>query len=102
MPASPPISRQPFSRPRLAAALTSGALLAAAASPVQAADMAGERAAMRTHVRPVTVTRVATVTDCQPRPTIVAPGRPGMGQPGTYLAIWDWRVPRVCQVNPYR
>jgi opacity protein-like surface antigen len=68
-------------------------LLAGAA---QAADLdyaPGARVA-----RPVMVTRVATATTCPPLPAIVARGRRGMGEPGSYYAKWDWRFFPTCNV----
>ncbi len=63
----------------------------AAPSGARAADYDG-----RLHpIRPLIVTRVVFL-DCQPRPTIVAPGRRGMGEPGTFYARWDWLVPEAC------
>ncbi|MBX9739266.1 MAG: hypothetical protein K2X62_04305 [Beijerinckiaceae bacterium] len=58
----------------------------------QAADFEGRAAS-----RPLTVTRVTTVVDCSLRPIIVAPGRRGMGEPGTYFARWEYGVPAGCE-----
>lgn len=63
------------------------------AGSAQAADLHYERGH---HVHALTVTHV-TVVDCTPIPTIVAPGRRGMGEPGTFYARWDYRVPRYCR-----
>jgi hypothetical protein len=63
------------------------------AGSAQAADLHYGRGH---HVDALTVTRVAVV-DCTPIPTIVAPGRRGMGEPGTFYARWDYRVPRYCR-----
>lgn len=78
----------------LAAALPLMAL-----GPAQAADMGAP--ASQTSVRQLTVTRTAMVVDCSVRPLIVAPGRRGMGEPGTFYARWDYGVPAGC-VGPRR
>jgi hypothetical protein len=51
----------------------------------RAADMAY---APRHAVRTVTVQRVAAT--CPPLPVAVARGRRGMGEPGTFLAFWNF------------
>jgi hypothetical protein len=76
----------------LKACLTMLALLAAGSA--QAADLDYGRTH---HARSLTVTPVAMVVDCTPIPTIVAPGRRGMGEPGTFYARWDYRLPPGCR-----
>jgi len=66
-----------------------------AAGVAGAADLEVVRA--RPALRPVTVTRVAATT-CPPLPAMVARGRRGMGEPGTFYAYWDWRFFRTCDV----
>jgi hypothetical protein len=45
--------------------------------------------------RPLTVTRSAP---CPLMPVITGPGYRHMGEPGTYVARWDWGVPRICRM----
>jgi hypothetical protein len=62
----------------------------------QAADM-DVRTVAPSGERQLTITRTAAVAvDCSVRPVIVAPGRRGMGEPGTYYARWDFGVPAGC------
>lgn len=67
-----------------------------AAGSAFAADMGAD--ARYPGARTLTVQRTAVALDCTPIPTIVAPGRRGMGEPGTYYARWDYRVPRACRI----
>jgi hypothetical protein len=51
----------------------------------------GAQAADLTYAAPartLTVQRVAA--DCPLLPTVVARGRRGVGEPGTFYAYWDW------------
>ncbi len=56
-----------------------------------AADLAERRAA----VRHLTVTRVADVC---PLPAVVQRGHRGMGEPGSFVAYWEWRPTYRCDV----
>ena len=46
--------------------------------------------------RPLTVTRAAHA--CPPLPTVIAHGRRGIGEPGSFYAYWDWVGPPTCAV----
>jgi hypothetical protein len=69
------------------------ALPCLAGSGAVAADLDGRVYSGRAPA--VTVTRMAAA-DCQPVPTMVAPGRRGMGEPGTFYAYWELRTPYYC------
>ncbi|MDB5643004.1 MAG: hypothetical protein JWN07_2321 [Hyphomicrobiales bacterium] len=68
-----------------------------AALPVLAGGaLAADASARAPAARTLTVTRVAS--DCPPLPAVVARGRRGVGEPGSFYAYWDWVVPASCNV----
>jgi hypothetical protein len=69
------------------------ALPCLAASGAQAADYSYQA---RPVARTLTVTRVAAI--CPPLPAVVARGRRGVGEPGSFYAYWEWAPPRTCDV----
>lgn len=70
------------------------ALPCLAASGARAADVTV--APQKTSARMLNVAEVAT--SCPPVPAIVARGRRGMGEPGSFYAYWDWRFFKTCNV----
>lgn len=64
-------------------------------NPAGAADVMASRS--------LTITRApAPVTDCPLIPVITGPGYRHMGEPGTYVARWDWGVSRICRIRILR